>query len=105
MPEARVQPINRRLTWSQIISHPLILQCIMMNGLGRGHLKNVAGCCYQLLYQGFDFHRGCARNSFTSVLQHQICNFHIKYGMSHIETTYVPSLHLIMSATIQYIQR
>ena len=39
------------------------------------------------------------------VLQHQICNFHIKYRMSHIETTHVPSLHLFMSATIQYIQR
>ena len=39
------------------------------------------------------------------VLQHQICNFHIKYGMSHIETTHVPSLHLSMSATFQYIQK
>ena len=40
-----------------------------------------------------------------SVLQHQICNFHIKHGMSHMETTHVPSLHLTMTATIQYIQR
>ena len=36
------------------------------------------------------------------VLPHQICNFHIKYGMSHINTTLVPSLHLSMSATFQY---
>ena len=43
--------------------------------------------------------------SLRTVLQHQICNFHIKYGMSHIETTRVPSLHLTMSATIQCIQR
>ena len=39
------------------------------------------------------------------VLQHQIGNIHIKYGMSQIETTHVPSLHLTMSATIHYIQR
>ena len=39
------------------------------------------------------------------VLQHKIWNFYIKYGMSHIETTHVPSLHLTMSATIHYIQR
>ena len=34
------------------------------------------------------------------VLQHQICNSHIKYEISHIETTHVPSLHLTMSASI-----
>ena len=38
------------------------------------------------------------------VLLHKICNFHIKYGMSRIGTTHVPSLHLTMSATIYYIQ-
>ena len=57
------------------------------------------------LYQGFDFHGGGARNRFTSVLQRQICNFHIKYGMSHMETAQVASQHLTMSATIQYIQK
>ena len=31
------------------------------------------------------------------VLQHKICNFQIKYGMSHIKTTHVPSLHLTMT--------
>ena len=36
------------------------------------------------------------------VLQHRNCNFHVKYGMSHIGTTHVPSLYLTMSATIQY---
>ena len=38
------------------------------------------------------------------VLQHKIWNFHIKYGMSHIETIHVPSLHLTMSAIIYCIK-
>ena len=80
---------------------------VSRNDLKDLFLKQSAACfrAWGLLYQGFDFHGGGARKRFTSVLQHQIFNFHIKYGMSHIETTHVPSLHLTMSATIQYIQK